>query len=304
MSFGETAAHYGRKLVAKVYKPNADPGRAARVYREYDEQMGFERYGEICRARLTRGVSGERSDLLQTGIQYANVMSPDEAAVLLRDLTEDRSVASVKKGNQNLQGYRFDDHPARQAVVESLLTPEIDQLLIDFFESEYLVHWTLLSRNPVAADPGVVSFNWHCDKGPARHLKLLFYLNGSEEHGGNTELIDLEGSTRVAEKGYLFGRVAKRTSEISVLSKLAGTQLHSVLRPIGAGEAVIFPPATVLHRGVSPTRAPRYVLTLCLLPSPVPWKQAFERGVICDLAQQAKWPSHADELLRALDADR
>ncbi len=27
---------------------------------------------------------------------------------------------------------------------------------------------------------------------------------------------------------------------------------------------------------------------------------AFEQGVICDLSQDAKWPTHADDLLRAL----
>jgi len=300
MSFAQTAAHCGRKLIAKVYKPDADPGRAARVYREFDEQRGFGRYQDLCRARLTRAVSDAESDLKRAGVQYHDVMSPDEAAELLEDLTANRSVANVKKGNQSLEGYPFEDHPSRQAVLASLLTPEIDRLLVDFFESEYLVHWALLSRTSVAEDQGVVSFKWHCDKGPARHLKLLCYLNGSEEHGGNTEFIDRESSKRVAQKGYLFGRVAKRTSEISALSDLAGTPLRSVLEPIAAGQAVIFSPSTVLHRGVSPTRAPRYVLTLCLLPSPLPWRQAFERGVICNLAEQEKWPNHADELLRGL----
>ncbi len=179
---------------------------------------------------------------------------------------------------------------------------DADRILLDFFESEYLVHWALLSRNPIAGERGIVSFKWHCDKGPARHLKLLFYLNGSEEHGGNTEFIEIDGSTRVAEKGYLFGRTRKRTREISVLSKLAGYELRSKMKPIRAGEAVIFPPATVLHRGISPTRSARSVLTLCILPSPVHWTEAFERGVICDLSQDAKWPKHADRLLQSLDA--
>ena len=69
---------------------------------------------------------------------------------------------------------------------------------------------------------------------------------------------------------------------------------------MSAGQGVLFQPATVLHRGVSPSRGPRYVLTLCLLPSPVPWQEALRRGAIVDLADDEKWPAHANELLSAL----
>jgi hypothetical protein len=67
------------------------------------------------------------------------------------------------------------------------------------------------------------------------------------------------------------------------------------------GDGVIFQPAMVLHRGVGPTMAPRYVVTLCLLPSPVPWQQALARGAFSDLAMDEKWYRHATELLTAID---
>ena len=67
-----------------------------------------------------------------------------------------------------------------------------------------------------------------------------------------------------------------------------------------AGDGVIFQPATVLHRGISPRLGARYVITLCLLPSPVHWETALERGAMSDLATDTKWHRNAAEILNVI----
>ena len=41
------------------------------------------------------------------------------------------------------------------------------------------------------------------------------------------------------------------------------------------------------------------VVTLCLLPSPIPWREAFDRGGIPPLTE-GKWHAHAAELQERL----
>jgi hypothetical protein len=92
----------------------------------------------------------------------------------------------------------------------------------------------------------------------------------------------------------------KRTGDLAVLERIAGRPLHPIRRERRAGEAVLFQPSRVLHRGISPTRGARFVLTLCLLPSPVPWQEALRRNAITDLAADEKWHDHAGEILEKL----
>src|SRR5690606_40431530 len=120
----------------------------------------------------------------------------------------------------------------------------------------------------------IVAFKWHCDKGPSSHLKLIVYLNPTREHGGNTEFMDVEDTAAVARRGYLFGWSKTRTDDVAHLSRLAGRPLGTELRERAAGEAVLFQPSRLLHRGISPTRGDRLAATLCLLRSPADWQAA------------------------------
>jgi hypothetical protein len=149
-----------------------------------------------------------------------------------------------------------------------------------------------------------VSFRWHCDRGPKTHLKLIVYLNATDEHGGNTEFVSLADTARVAAHGYLFGWAQTRSSDIGDISRIAQRDLAPCSRAMGAGDGVLFQPATVLHRGISPHRGPRYIITLCLLPSPVHWETALARGAMSDLATDTKWHQNAAQLLNVMEDSR
>ncbi|MGH8247549.1 MAG: hypothetical protein ACREUU_14080 [Gammaproteobacteria bacterium] len=220
---------------------------------------------------------------------------------LLERATAESPVSYLKRDTRNLEGYRIRDPAMVRELLEATLPEQVDALLTQFFCSEYLVHWFTLSRTAPAAVQNSISFRWHCDRGPKAHLKLLVYLNGAETHAGGTALLNLVDTALLAEKGYLFGRGRKRTVEIGELSRLAGRDIVPDLRPMRAGEGIVFQPATTLHSGISPRSGPRFVLTLCLLPSPVHWKEALQCGTMTDLTEQYLWHSHASELLRRME---
>lgn len=292
------------RLIDSIYKPLLDPQRVARTFRYFEERRGFRDYGEACRRSFRRQPGSVRpTALLEQGFEHLPVIGRAAARGLLAHIADGRAApARVKKRSPRLHGHVL-DVPPRRFVLDTVLTSELDARLIGFFESEYFVHWMNVTVTPPDYAATTVSFRWHCDKGPPDHLKLIVYLNGSDEHGGNTAFVPLADTARVAARGYVFGRTRSRTHHIAALSQVAGGTVDARQRLMRAGDGVMFQPARVLHRGVVPTRAPRYALTLCLLPSPVPWQEALARGVMADLAVDEKWPAHASELLTALQPE-
>ena len=296
--------HLPRQLVSllsRVYRPAIDPRRAARVYQQYDAEQGYASYHEICKSRFERNLRHSAGRALdERGFHYLDVLDAERAGSILHRLQTEYAPSYVKKDTRDLQGFRVEDEMSAE-VLSAILTDAVDEQLVNFFASEYLVHWVTFTVTPPADEQTSVSFRWHCDKGPRAHLKLLVYLNATDEHGGNTEFIDLEDTASVAARGYLFGWTQLRSSDVNEISRVAQRAVEPRVNAMQAGEGVLFQPASVLHRGISPTRGARYVITLCLLPSPVHWTVALDRGAVSDLAEDAKWYKNAAEILRRID---
>jgi hypothetical protein len=290
------------KSIRKLLEPRLDPARPARIFRKFDEGRGYRAYHAQCKERLERSVPDEAAQpLREAGFQFIEVMNPAAAAKLLEHATAGASVTQLKYDTDNLEGYRIRDPALARELLEAALPPEVDSLLAGFFRSEYLVHWFTLSRTAPASVQKSISFRWHCDKGPTAHLKLLVYLNDSREHGGGTAFLNLADTALLAEKGYVFGSGHARTGDPEELARIAGREILPCFREVRAGQGVVFQPSRTLHSGVTPRLGPRYVLTLCLLPSPVHWRDALQRGTLSDLMEDRLWHSHAAELLRCLD---
>jgi len=290
------------RLKDRLLKPELDAGRAQRIYREYDVGHRYGEHHEYCQARFAREmVVGSGNPLLQQGFEYFTPLSETDAARWRRDLEANHSLGLLKKDSKHLEGFHVGDMAWQQSLLALVLTGQLDERIAGYFRSEYLVHWLTFSLTRQAREQQSVSFRWHCDKGPSAHLKLIVYLNATEEHGGNTEFIDLADSEAVARRGYLFGRSKSRSSDIRHLSRIAGRELTSHVSPLRAGQAVLFQPSKVLHRGLSPDRGDRLVMTLCLLPSPVHWQTAWQSGARFDLAVDEKWHQDAMGILAAIN---
>jgi hypothetical protein len=87
---------------------------------------------------------------------------------------------------------------------------------------------------------------------------------------------------------------------VARLERLARRRLPTHRGPREAGEAVLFQPARLLHRGISPTRGPRLTVTLCLLPSLVDCRRALRAGAMSDFAIDEMWHDDATQFLAGL----
>ena len=282
------------RKIKRWFEPDLDPRRVDNVFHEFDHTRGYDAWQEHCRARFNRPlpVPANGGALTSRGFVSLQAMAPTRAAELLAVAGADEGIARLKRDSAKLEGFGLDNLALVRQLLEASLTPEVDGHCLEFFRSEYLVHWYTLSRTAPGSEPASVSFRWHCDKGPRAHLKLMVYLNDHSEHGGGTSYLDLAGTAAVARSGYVFARGRRRSGSLKELGALAGLELQAQDHHPRAGDAVLFQPSRVLHSGITPTRGPRYVLTLCLLPSPVPWRAAFERGAQVDLRRDDLW--HAD----------
>lgn len=288
-------------LARLFYKRERNAQRATDVWREFDELRHYGEYLAHCRAACRRSPApAADTELEQTGLRYLRALSPSAAAACAAELETQHRPQLLKKDSRHLEGFRVSDPQWLSGLLDQIFRDSVDTAIAGFFGSEYLVHWAAFSLTRPAPSQQSVSFRWHCDKGPSAHLKLIVYLNPTRLHGGNTEFIDLADTQAVARRGYLFGRSKTRTGDTAHLARLAGRPLATQLHERDAGEAVLFQPSRVLHRGISPTLAPRLTATFCLLPSPVPWQQALAAGTLSDLAVDEKWHDDALAFLSGL----
>ena len=289
------------RSLRKLVEPRFDPTRTARVQREFDSTRGYDAYHAYCQSRCCRRLECSDSALAREGFQYVEVFDDTTARELLEQATGSAALTYVKKDTRNLEGYPINDRVLAAAMLGAALPGAIDTLATAFFKSEYLVYWFTLTRTPRAREQASVSFRWHCDMGPSSHLKLMIYLNSYQSHGGGTAFLDLADTARLADSGYVFGRTRQRIREIDELARLAGRELRPSTREFAAGQGVLFQPARVLHTGLTPTLGARFVLTLCLLPSPVHWAEAWQRGAMIDLVHATKWHRDAAGLLAMVE---
>lgn len=290
------------RKIKRWFEPDLDPDRVTRVFDEFDRVRGYEAWQTYCRARLTRPLppTVTPGSLITQGYASLRVMDAAQATQLLASVSAAEDIAPLKRDSAKLEGYALTDPALVTRLLNSALSAAVDAHCLEFFRSEYFVYWYTLSRTAPSTAPASVSFRWHCDQGPRSHLKLLVYLNDYREHGGGTSYLDLAGSAAVARSGYMFARGQRRSDSLVELATLAKRQLEAYHHHPLAGDAVLFQPARVLHSGITPQRGARYVLTLCLLPSPLPWRTALARGAQIDLRSDAIWDAHARQLEKRL----
>lgn len=293
------------RKVKRWLEPDLDPSRVERVFTDFDDHRGYAAWHARCQAGLTRPLPERDApgDVVKNGFAVQQVMSRETAADLLAAASGDQNVAQLKRDSAKLEGYDLANPALVNRLIESALTVEVDAHCLEFFRSEYFVYWYTLSRTAPIEGPASVSFMWHSDRGPRTHLKLLVYLNDYSEHRGGTSYLDLTASEAVAKTGYVFARGRRRTASLDQLAALAGRPLSAYDHHPRAGDAVLFQPSRVLHCGITPKLGPRYVFTLCLLPSPLPWREALARGAQIDLRHNPIWHADAQELNQRFAAD-
>ena len=283
-------------------KKPLDPSRHEAVFTSYDEERGYRAYHEYCQQLLERTVeNGANNPLSLHGIEHTSVLDPHEASDTLTMVVKKSSAVVKKEDIDYSEMLTVQDIHFIETLFEKIFTPTLNQKLIEYFKSEYFIYWyTVLRATPTPHARR--SFLWHCDKGPSSHIKLLLYLNGTEEHGGNTEFLDRQTTEKFIKTGYIFGPVDARQSDLSTLAKNANIDYSPKKWDMKPGDGILFEPSQILHCGILPTKGPRYVLALCLLPSPISRQEAFKRTNGKSLSEDYAWHNDAKEIRQALQA--
>jgi SAM-dependent methyltransferase len=236
-----------------------NPGGDARTKALYDDKAGYAKLHFVSQRACRREPDDAESDLIRTGIERLPVLDEAECAKL-------RTMIDAE--SDFLRSHLF-----RVSLMAKIFVGAVDRRIAGYFGSEYLPLWCRFMRSDPGGEPNV-SFSWHCDGGPTKHLKVLLYLNGSDEHGGNTRFLDRATTDAFKKIGYVFCDIAHRLDDLAALAGEHGIPYRPLEAPMRTGEAILFEPANVLHKGVWPTRAPRYLLQICIVPSPMPWRDA------------------------------
>ena len=158
-----------------------------------------------------------------------------------------------------------------------LNNPEVDKAAISYLKSEYMPLWYEVNKSTDQDSVAHVSYKWHCDGGPEKHLKIIVYLNSMSEHNGATLLADIETTRNLKEAGYIFNDPGFRQADLTALTQEFNLPHNTEFFELNSGDAIIFNPYDLAHRGQAPNAGtPRYVLTLCLVQSPMCWKECIE----------------------------
>lgn len=243
------------KLVRQSYK---------NVEQFYDVQRGYGAQFQSARTGFRRASMLVDTELNRNGLIKRPCFTAQECADLCEKL-------------ENGLAERCDPDDA-VALIERIISPELDREIISYFESEY----TLSKAGFLVAhadEKPSESDGWHCDAGPSRFLRIMLYLTGSEDDAANTLFSDRESTNRLKESGYVFCEVRYRLLDLDPLTNALGMERATVVSlDIQPGDVILFDAPNIMHRRLLPKRASRYVFTITLVPSILPWREVVAGG--------------------------
>lgn len=285
-------------LFRRTPKLDLDPERASQTYALFDDQQGYQSYAQHCRQRFSGTRDSTPSLLTQEGLEHLPIMSALEAGELLSQTLDRTDESMTNKPQIDYSDIlMIRDKVFLETWFRKIFQPALTAKLTGYFQSHFLIYWyTFLKAKP--AEKPIRSFLWHCDKGPSCHLKILVYLNDIQEHHGNTMFLDRSVTAQFGKAGYVFGSVKKRAEDLSALAQEHHISFQPHMWEMKAGEGIIFEPSQVLHKGILPSTGFRYVLAFCLLPSLIPWQEAFVKSHCQGFGRRYNWDITPQELIQ------
>lgn len=240
------------------------------VVDQTDSGLGYAAFAALCRENFQRE-PGATCDLTRQGFNRFELLSSaqaDKILALLKKAESDSNLFDDLGGG--IGAIKIHRPEVMRMILMTLITPMVDQQLTALFGAEYRIKWFSCQRVVYDQDANI-SFLWHKDMGPSEHAKMIVYLSDTSETGGRTDFIDAETTEQLRQAGYDFVDLQERFEDLRPFAEERDIPLTVYDAPYVKGEAVLFHPVDVLHRGVKPHLAPRYTITLCLVPHDEPW---------------------------------
>ncbi|MDD9877268.1 MAG: hypothetical protein OXR84_07495 [Magnetovibrio sp.] len=152
-----------------------------------------------------------------------------------------------------------------------ILNPRVEAALETYYGSHFRIFSSVTYRTHALAEH-VNSFRWHRDMAPMAQVHIITYLTPSGVDSGATMVLDLAQSLAAARQGYRYEQLHERTVDLAEIFGGAEAAPAPSRPDLAAGDALLFAPPRVLHRGSLPTTGYRDTFTLVVLPSSVPWR--------------------------------
>ncbi|GAB6053159.1 hypothetical protein JCM17960_19790 [Magnetospira thiophila] len=240
-----------------------DVGAYGRALTQFDLEDGAASHHNGCRKCYQRPFRAADPALVAEQFLTLPLLTPQTCAHLRHLMDHDPA--------------HLRDQDFLQRLLEDVFQPPLDGILSAYFGSEYAAQWYSFQKFD-KADGRAYSFAWHFDAWSSHCLKLLCYLNATEDHGGPTQILDVRESLGFARAGYAYPPKEQRLTDLTELAEILHLPCHPRTLHMAEGEALLFNPVRLLHRGVVPTLGPRYLLQICLAPSPLPWRENGAQG--------------------------
>ncbi len=240
------------------------PGHYEKIVEDMEEKNGFRKLNEISKRHSD--FSHIKPSKMTSGKHTAYFKSLGAKEVL--------DAKMLSETNPN-----FDFTKEVSALLNSVITDEIESELKGYFGTNFAVMSFALRVLTSKSREENPSIKWHCDGAPLKSAFLLCYLDNDEDHGSSTLFLSEETTIKLKEIGYIYSKVVDRHEDIDDM--LDYYQLDSTVErhPFKAGDTMIFAAANVAHRAQVPREGTqRMTLDIAVIPSPVPWKEALNRG--------------------------
>lgn len=188
----------------------------------------------------------------------------------LHGLLPPESCAGIIARYDNAQATARLDEVMKQLIDEcreQVFTDQLNALLVSYFQGPYQLRWPTF--DVVGSDDSTHNRNalWHLDSGVKGTHKLFIYLNPVAEHGGNTEIVDLERTNKLRRAGALPLEDTQRKEDLSGVFEELGISAEIHAYDLKAGDGLLFDPLTLAHR-CQPPKAEKRRYTICYTVAP------------------------------------
>jgi len=203
-------------------------------------------------------------------------MGPTKHTAYFKSLDEN-TLLEINKVLSN--EIKLNNTPQLQSILESIITPEIDNEIKSYFGSYYAI--STCDRRTLTSDSRNTnpSIKWHCDVAPLKSVMLMCYLNSDSEHDSSTLFLSTQTTQKLKDVGYIYTNVVDRHENIDGLLDYYELDSSVERNSFNAGDSVVFAAANIAHRAEVPRpETQRSTIDIAIIPSPVPWREAFKMG--------------------------